>query len=250
MAIIKDEGYVLKRSLIRETSLLVTLFTRSNGKIKILLKGIRTSKRSQSAACEPFTHLAIVYYEKLKSDIHLGSDVGILNAHSELRSRLDLLSHTSYVTESVDRLFSFHDPQADVFTLLGDTYRAMSQFKPEQVVRVFGVKLLQKVGWLPVLTQCAVCGTQAFGQMFLSLRQGGVVCHICERREPQTTPISATTLQSLVFFRDHSMDEAAQRDVEESTARELEDFGQRFLRFHLDYPLRSSKFITELRPLL
>jgi len=249
MAIRSDEAFVLRRRPFRETSLLVTLFARRAGKIKLLIKGVRTEKSSRAALLEPFTHVSVVYYEKVKSDIHLGSDVSILNSHSGLRSRLDRIGYASYITELVDTLFRPHDPHEDVFHLLTSTYRLLHRFPKPIVARVFEVKILEKVGWLPLLTQCALCGRKELGRVFFSAREGGIICAKCDRGTPQTMPISTGTLQSLLFFQKKPLEEAVKLRCEKSIERELERVGARFLSFHLDHPLRSQRFIAEVEPL-
>jgi len=200
MAIRTTEAFVLKRRPFRESSLLVTLFSRTAGKIKILIKGIRKDKKPRMAACEPFSHVSVVYYEKLKSDIHLGSSISILDSYAVLRDRLDRMSYASYITELVDTLFGPHDPHEDVYDLLGESYRLLHQCRAPKVARVFEVKVLEKVGWLPVLTQCAVCGRREPGKIYFSPRQGGIICADCDRGEPHTMAISSGTLRSLLFF--------------------------------------------------
>ena len=250
MAIKRDEAFVLKRLILRETSLLVTFFTREGGKIKGLAKGVRREKNSLAVRFEPFTHLSVVYYEKLKSDTHLISDTAVLNPHLALRSQLNLFSYASYLTELVDVLFGVHDPHPDVFDLLGNSFLLFEQAEPRHVVRVFEVKILEKAGFLPVLTQCALCGKRELEQAFFSPKQGGIICRNCDRAEPGTMRISNGTVKSLLFFMRAKLDQAVKLQLGVQTERELERISHRFLQYRLEHPLRSSRFLSELKPVL
>lgn len=250
MAIRREEAFVLKRMPLRETSLLVTLFSRGAGKIKVLVKGARTEKRPIAAQFEPFTHLSIVYYEKLKSDTHLVSETAVLNSNSFLRSRLDWFGYASYLVELVDVLFGFHDPHPDVYELLGSSLVLFQSASPIHVTRVFEVKLLENAGFLPILTHCVLCGETKLKQVFFSPSQGGIVCSSCDRGEPGTIRISSGTIQSLFFFIRSRMEQAVKLRLGQQTERELERIAQKFIQFRLEYALHSPHFLSEIKSLL
>lgn len=250
MAIQKDEAFVLKRIPLRESSLLVTLFCREAGKIRAVAKGIRKDKKPLTVRFEPFTCLSIIYYEKVKSDIHLLSQVSISQTHASLRNRLDWFSYGSYVTELVDHLFNTHDPHPEVFDLLGEAFEQFPNSQAASVARAFEVKLLGLVGWLPELTRCASCGEHKLEQAYFSARQGGILCRKCDQRESRSLPISKAAIQSLLFYLNTPLREASQLKLDLQTERELERIGEQFLQFRLEYPLRSRRFLTEIRPFL
>lgn len=250
MAIRREEAFVLKRMPLRETSLLVTFFSRDAGKIKGLVKGARREKNPIVARFEPFTHLAVVYYEKLRSDTHLISETAVLNSNSFLRDRLGLFSYASYFAELVDALFGIHDPHPDVFDLLASSFQLFRSVSPTDVVRVFELKILESAGFLPVLNHCVSCGETQLNQAFFSSKQGGILCPKCDRGESGTIRISKGAIQSLLFFLRSKIDQAVKLRLSQQTEKELEKISEKFLQFRLEYPLRSSRFLSELKPVL
>ncbi len=250
MAIRREEAFVLKRLSVRETSLLVTFFSRGAGKIKGLVKGARREKNPTVACFEPFTHLSLVYYEKLKSDTHLISETAVLNSNSFLRDRLDSFSYASYFVELIDALFGIHDPHPDAFDLLASSFQILRSAPPTHVARIFEVKILEQAGFLPVLNHCASCGQTQLERAFFSSKQGGVLCVKCDRGEPGTIRISKGTIQSLLFFLKSKIDQAVRLRLSQQTEKELEKMSEKFLQFRLEYPLKSSRFLSELKPLL
>ncbi len=250
MAIKTDEAFVLTRMCFRETSMILTLFAKEAGKIKLLLKGVRGEKNPKLARFEPFTKVSVVYYEKLRSDLHLGSQLEILDAQLGLRNQLSRIAFASYLTELVDTLFAAQDPHEDVYDLLEASFECLQHFTPSTVARVFELKILEKIGWLPMLQECAGCGTEDLFQSYFSPRQGGVLCLSCKAKDSSAFPVSKMTCQTLVYFLSHDLSDAVQRELSPSSERELARIGERFLRFHLDYPLRSTRFLSEVRFLL
>lgn len=250
MAIRLDEVFVLKRVPLRETSLIVTLFGRESGKFKVLAKGVRKEKNPLSARYEPFTHLSVVYYEKLKSDIHLASEATVIHPNSFLRERLDSFSYATYVTELIDALFGIHDPHPKVFDLLGKGLELFQTASAVHLARVLEFKLFEQAGFFPVLTYCVLCGMRNLDKVFFSTKQGGALCPSCVRQEAGAIPLSAGTLQSLQFFLKADLKEAMSLDLSTQMEAEIDHIRRKFLQFRLEYPLRSLHFLAELKPLL
>ncbi|OGW87033.1 MAG: DNA repair protein RecO [Omnitrophica bacterium RIFCSPHIGHO2_02_FULL_46_11] len=250
MAICREEAFVLKRVPLRETSLLVTLFSRGAGKIKGLAKGVRREKNSLAGRFEPFTRLSIVYYEKLKSDTHLISDATVLASNALLRDSLDRFSYSSYLVELVDALFGAHDPHPEVFNLLASSFSLLATVPVMYVARVFEVKALEMAGLLPILNHCVLCGKTDLERAFFSSKQGGLVCPRCDRGETATIQISKGTIQSLLFFLKNDIEQAVKLRLSLQTEKELERTSQHFLQYRLEYPLRSTRFLAEVKTLL
>ena len=216
----------------------------------MLAKGVRTDKKHIAASFEPFTRVSLVYYEKVKSDTHLLSEVQILDSQAFVRSRLDRLSYASYLTDLVDTFFGIYDPHPEVFNLLAEAFQLFKNTCPVNIVSVFEVKLLEQIGWLPVLTQCVVCGSGDLERAFFSPKQGGVLCAKCDRSEKRTVPLSAQAIRTLIAFLKEEFEEAVKVKLDLQTERELERVIRRFIEFRLEYPLRSSRFLSEIRSVL
>lgn len=250
MAIRREEAFVLKRVPLRETSISATLLTRGAGKIRVLAKGVRGEKKPLAGRFEPFTRLAVVYYEKLRSELHLVSDAAVLDPNSFVRNRLDVFGYASYMVELIDSLFGVSDPQPGVFDLFGASLRLFQSGPARHVMRVFEVKVLEKAGLVPSVEHCLVCKNKVEGRAFFSPKQGGLMCSDCERRELGAIPISQGTIRTLLFYLHSELSEAVELGLNRQIERELERILGRFLQFRLDYPLRSTLFLAEIKPIL
>jgi len=109
------------------------------------------------------------------------------------------------------------------------------------------VKLLANIGWLPMLTKCASCGTKEIDQAFFSSHQGGIICRNCDRQEVRTVPLSKGAIQSLMFCLTSPLRDAVRLKVDHATWRELERTNEMFLQFRLDRNLRSRQFLAEIQ---
>ena len=70
MAIQKTEGILLRRQDLRETSLILTFYTRDFGKVKGIVRGVRGPRSACGGGnMEIFALDEVVFYERRKSDI-------------------------------------------------------------------------------------------------------------------------------------------------------------------------------------
>ena len=69
--IVKTDAIVLKSMRFRETSKIVTFYTRRYGKIAAVAKGARETKNKFGAALEPMTGVNLVFYKKEQRDLQL-----------------------------------------------------------------------------------------------------------------------------------------------------------------------------------
>lgn len=248
MAIRTVEAIILKRMPFRDTSLLVTFFSKENGKTKALAKGVRKEKKSNVAAFEPFTQASLVYYEKLRSDIHLLSNISILNSNSAIRDDIFRFGYASYLTELVDTFFGFYDPHPDIYELLLESFSLFGNSSNELVARVFEIKLLNQIGWLPALDLCTLCGSSIDTKVYFSPKQGGILCQNCERKESGSIPMSLEAVNAMKEYAYLNLqDNTFKTKSNVQVNKEIERAIRRFLEFRIDYPLRSRRFLSEIQ---
>lgn len=197
MAIQKAEAFVLRTHSFRSSSLVVTLYSKEFGKLKGVAKGVRKEALANPSSYEPFTLVEIVFYEKIRSDLHLISEVSILESFEGLRSNLEALAVAYYLAELVDQLTEPHDPHERIFGLLDFSFRHLPTLDPHFVTRFFEIQLLSEIGLLPNLEGCLGCGGPIAGKFYFSARQGGLFCQNCRRNAPDAGMIDQETIRIL-----------------------------------------------------
>ena len=71
MPIQKSEAIVLRRQPLRETSLILTFYTKDLGKIKGILRGVRgTRGQYGGGSFEILSHDELIFYDRKNSDRH------------------------------------------------------------------------------------------------------------------------------------------------------------------------------------
>lgn len=150
MAIQKTDAILLKKQDLRETSLILTFFTRDFGKVRGVLKGARGSRARSGSNPLFFSLDQIVFYEKRKSDLFVISQCEAQQAFLNILKDWDRAAVAYYILEIVD---VFTEPGVcaeDIFEgLLRSLVSLNSDKEPDAIVRLFEVKFLMALGLWP-----------------------------------------------------------------------------------------------------
>src|SRR5215210_3504083 len=137
--IYKDEGVVLKTIKLGEADRIVTLFTRHNGKVRAVAKGIRKTKSRFGARLEPLTRADLIVYRGRNLDTITGVD--IITSFDELRRDYVSLTAGAALVDMVEKITPDREKALSVYALLVGGLQALASGKPN-VVPSFIVKLL------------------------------------------------------------------------------------------------------------
>ena len=248
MPIQKSEGIVLRRQDLRETSVILTFYTRDFGKIKGIIRGVRGPRaQGTGASLEIFALDEIVFYERKSSDIYTVSQCDLLEFFAPIRASLEKLSYATYIIELLDSVTTLADKNSEVFDLLLNSLKLLSgESSPRRVARIFEIKLLYLLGLMPSLEECASCGRKVAGEERFSFRHGGLICKDCRQIDKAAVPILAGTAKFMEHIRSSPFEKVARIKVAAQVGRELEAILRRFLDYHIERRLKTLEFIREI----
>lgn len=253
MAIQKTEAFVLRSQPFRTSSVIVTTFSRSFGKIKGLAKGVRREGIVRPSTFEPFTLLEIVFYEKIRSELHLISEASILETFEGLRTHLETLATAYYLAELVDRLTQPHDPHETLFELLHFAFQYLPSLPSPFMARFFEIRILDEVGLAPHLGSCLICGGTNLEKVYFSTKQGAIFCARCRQKSPEARGLSAEALKVMQSFLEKRGEgfEAplGVSGFEPLILREVGEVVERFLAESLGEPLTTLRFLKQVQAL-
>jgi len=249
MSIQKTDAILLRRQDLRETSLIVTFYTRDFGKMKGIVRGVR-GHRAQfgGASLEIFAHDGLVFYERKKGDIFTISQCDLLEFFARAREDLEKLSQAAYMIELLDSVTTLGDKNADVFDLILNSLKMLNgDASPKRVSRIFEIKLLSLMGLMPSLDQCANCGGAVDGTSKFSFINGGLVCKKCFNSDRNAVPILQGTVKFIEHIRSNSFEKVARIKVASEVGRELEHILRKFLDYHIERRLKTVAFLKDIR---
>ena len=246
MAILKTAAIVIKTQPFRSSSLIITFFSKEYGKIRGLAKGVRLERETRGALYELFSHLEIVYYEKTRSDLHLVSEAFLLDSYDAIRLRLESITYASYFAELVEELTEIQDPHPKIFELLDFSYQYLASLPGQRLARLFEIKLLNEIGWLPYLEGCLICRKPIPEKGFFSARQGALLCAACAKSQPDALPLGRESLATMRYYIQNDLSQSIKWALSKPSEMELERLMNRFFLERLNKPLKSRSFLEKV----
>jgi len=150
MAIQTTDAILLKKKDLRETSLILTFFTRDFGKIHGILKGARGARARSATKVLFFSLDQIVYYEKRRSDLFIISQCEAQKIFLNILKGWESASRAYYMLELVDAFTEPGTKEEDIFENLVNSLMFLdSKKEPFSIARLFEVKLLISLGLWP-----------------------------------------------------------------------------------------------------
>ncbi|MDQ3963866.1 MAG: DNA repair protein RecO [Actinomycetota bacterium] len=231
--IYKDEAVVLKTMKLGEADRIVTLMTRSHGKVRAVAKGVRKTKSRFGGRLEPFTRVDLMLY-KGRGDLDTITSADILSSFDVVRTDYVRLTAASSLVELVDKITPDRERALNIYMLLLAGLQALVDGSTESVVPAFFVKLLSISGYHPQLGICSGCGANARLSGF-SAEMGGVVCEDCWHEDERAMRLSPAAIALMARLLAADFGERA----DPTEADEVRGVMRRYAEFHLERPLRS-----------
>ena len=200
MALRESEAIVLRSYPLREADLLVTFFTRVEGKIRGVARSAKKSKRRFGGALEPLTYVRAFY------DVRERQELARLDSCEVLES--PMASEVSYaravalghIAELLDELLPDHEANDAIFRLTLSVLHALTGPEVWMPITYFELWLTRLVGFLPELTECTVCGRSLNGsRAYFHALADGLMCPDDKRLASSEISTESRTLAGQMF---------------------------------------------------
>jgi len=243
--IVHTEGIIFKTFDFRETSRIATVFTKSRGKMKGVLKGIRTDSRKFGSNIDKFSVNDIVYYEYRRSDLHLISQCDLKQFYFPIRQDYKRNIAANYMIELVDTVMPPEHPNKKVYHLMLDYLSSLESIDDiDRLVHIFQIKILLLSGFRPHIDACVKCHKKVSGRARFSLRAGGLICPRCPTSEVNFTVVSKGTVASMLHIEQSDWAKSLRLGLTNTARKELKYILNNFLVYHLEKKIRSAKYLS------
>lgn len=190
MRSVKARAVVLSSRPLGEADRIVRLFTREIGRVDAVVKGVRKTTSRWGGRLEPFNVCDLLLHPG--RSLYTVTQAQLVDVFLHLRGDREGLTAAAIVCEAAAGLTPEHEPEGRVFALLRNALRQLDvgiSGRAVQAPLVLGVllKLLYEAGYMPVLGECAACGSGGPALGFSAAR-GGLVCSACVGDAVAITP--------------------------------------------------------------
>ena len=233
------EAIVLRTWPFHEADLLISFFTRDQGRVKGVARHAMKSRRRFGGALEPATHVRAHYTERPRQELVRLDNFEIL--WSPLTAPIDYLrtAGLQLVVEVLEEAMPELAPEDNIFRLALATLTAMDAGRVWLPVTYFCLWMNRLMGWMPELGHCTVCGLDLRGQtVWWSPAGDGVTCH--DDRRAGSRELSAESVAESYRVARSSLPQLAEEAWPEARAADLRAFAVGTLERHLERRLRSA----------
>jgi DNA repair protein RecO (recombination protein O) len=236
----EDEALVLSTLDYGEADRLVTLLTRSRGKLTAFAAGARKSRRRFAGALEPGTLLRARLVERHGSTVRLDA-VEVVQAFPRIREELPRIARALYALQLCRELLRDHEPAPELLSLAVDWLGRLDagEAGPTSVL-AFELQALALAGLMPRFDACALCGRPPGEAPRFDVDHGGAVCAACSPRA--TGPrIDPAVLEGLA-----AIQSGARQPLPPALRAEARGLLARFIEAQLGRRLKSVDFLRSV----
>jgi DNA repair protein RecO (recombination protein O) len=194
--IIKTEGIVLSKLNYGDTSLIISVYTESYGKMSVIIKGARNPKGKLGMIADPLNYVQMVIYKKDTRDLQLLSSVDIISHYPRIKEDLDKTQYALAILELVKRLTLDNETNKKLFKGLVKILSLIDSAKehPGILFGRFYFFFLSELGYALQITKCGICETEIGKRSGGYTFETGFVCVNCFESHPQLNFVSAELL--------------------------------------------------------
>lgn len=252
--IVRTDAVVLKSMRFRDTSKIVTFYTRKFGKAAAVAKGARETKNKFGAALEPMTEVHLVLYKRDQRDLQLVSQCDIIRPFKNIHAGMERMQTAFSVLELLSQLTHDEEENPAVYTLLTETLDAIDRAEKNfgNYLYAFELRFSALFGFLPAFDRCFVCGRAAADdnpRLTFRIDRGGLLCPDCvkHRSDNRLPGLSATigspTARVLHRLLTARLDSLSALVYGGSVWNEVNEILRSYLRYHFENwrPLKSEE---------
>lgn len=211
MAIQKTEAILLKKRDFRETSFILTFFTKDFGKIDGIIKGARGLRPRGDANPIFFSLDQIVFYEKKKGGIAIVSHCETQEVFLNILKEWGRASSAYYMLELTDVFTEPEGKSEDVFESLYNGFKSLDSGKEaESITRLFEIRLLAALGFWP-------------GAEYFKLTKGAMSSLLHMEKEPWKS--------------------ASNMKLTKDVNNEIKEVTKKIIEENIDKPLKTVRFL-------
>ena len=177
MPLKQSEAIVLRTYPLRESDLLVTLFTRAEGKVKGVARAAKKSKRRFGGALEPLTIVRAYYDDREGQELARLDSCDILESPLSTEIGYARVVALEHIAETLDELLPDREANDAIFRLAAAVLHQLRSGSIWMPLTYFQLWLVRLVGFLPELGECMACGRTLNGsRAFYHVLADGLMC--------------------------------------------------------------------------
>lgn len=250
---------LLRRIDFCDNDLILTFFSLISGKISMIAKSAKKSRKRFSGAFDLFSLFDIVF-TKSKDRLPMLQEAMIRLPFCNIRSDFKKTAYASYFVETVNNWVEPEEAQPQIFDLLCEILNRLdrSEMSDELISIVFQMAISAISGFSPNFATCCMCNAELSSLkepgIGVNCSKGGLLCLPCslkvETRDRASLPklyLSKGTIKQLQWIEGGDWNKIAKMRFSSRSIQESLDFLETFVQYHLGKASNSLSVLNQIR---
>ncbi len=236
---LKTLAFVTRSMDWRETSKIITFFTRDEGRIDVIVKGARKKNSDYLGIIETLNLVEAVVYFSPNRELQILGKASLEDSFHRLRSDLRKTAYAYSIIELINVFFTHADSEPVFFDFLNYIIKFIeTEEKTEIAFWYFILKLTSFLGFRPQFNKCFKCDDKISGaSRYFSFQNGAVICSKCQNEYGEKQKINAQLIEYLENLQKTPYKKLLNIKMPENEDIEFTNFLLEYLRFHTDQKL-------------
>ena len=245
MPLKESEAIVLRAYPLREADLLVTLFTRMEGKLRGVARSAKKSKKRFGGALEPLTYVRAFYEDRERQELTRLDSLEVLESPLASEVTYPRATALAHIAELLDELLPDREANDAVFRLALSVLQELRGPTLWMPITYFELWMTRLMGFLPEFSECVVCGRVLNGsRAFWHALADGLTCSDDKRlasseMSAESRKIAAQMLRSRVS-------DFAMIDWPKAVCADLRKFLIQTLQRHIEKKLVTARMLERI----
>ena len=245
--IYETEAIVLRKHKITNSDVIITLFSKTTGKIRAIAKGASRNKSQLAPSSNMFVNAN--YIIRTGKNLHKISSGEIIESYYPIREDMDKFAYSAFFAELTENLIQEGEPNEKLYDLLLKVYNlgTFGEVDLKLLKLAFQVKSIQYSGIMPELSKCIFCDGELNDKMGISISHGGTFCEKCVSNKGRYYLINNRILSFIRYLFYTDLFEILKLDINEQLLKHTDTIMEDYILTYIGKRnLKSLEFIKSI----
>lgn len=234
MPLVKTEGIILLARPFSESSKILVVYTRDQGRVSILVKGGRKGTKKFPGGLETLNRVELQYYHRGGRELQTFKSFDLIESYSSLHSDLQRTYTALSLAEIVLKATASEDDNPDLYRDLTAAFTSLDKqdLHPWAYRWKALLDVCRDLGFGITPESCSRCGNRS-SMIGFDLAIGGFVCHKHQLSDANVIPTSGEIWGVLRFLNQCPEGVAHRTFVKYASGRQIEALFLQYFRYHV-----------------
>ena len=231
---IKTEGIILGEIRYKETSKILTVYTKKMGKISVMAQGAYKPKSQLIATSQPFSYCEF-QLQKSRNFYYI-AQADLIESFYSIRGNMERIIYGFYILELLEKSTPEEEENEKLFMLLVKGLSILSKLDRDYLkfIIAYELKYISFLGYRPHINSCVVCNDELKTNLRFSKTLGGILCNNCLAEDYTSKSVDSRFIIGLNELLFAPLEDLDKVNINEVTLIKLHELLVNYILFNIE----------------